>query len=150
MTTTSSQFAASLPARHKLFGLEEKFVLKRAFADLVPQEILTRPKQPYRAPDAASFFVDGVPEWVSEVTSPRALVTAGVFDPRQVAGLVDKARHRSRSFGNTDNMRMVSLLSTQLLHEQFVVGSRLDRQGPPATMRVVDITEDRRADEHHT
>ena len=37
-------------------GLDEKYLLKRAFADLVPDEIIHRPKQPYRAPDAASFF----------------------------------------------------------------------------------------------
>ncbi|RYB90715.1 asparagine synthase (glutamine-hydrolyzing) [Nocardioides glacieisoli] len=133
------ELASQLPARHKLFGLEEKFVLKRAFADLVPPEILARPKQPYRAPDAPSFFADGVPDWVAEVTSPRALAAAGVFDPRQVAGLVEKARRRSRSFGNTDNMRMVSVLSTQLLHEQLVVGSGLDRPGRLAPRRVVDI-----------
>ncbi len=73
------------------------------------------------------------------MTSPRALAAAGVFDPRQVAGLVEKARLRSRSFGNTDNMRMVSVLSTQLLHEQLVVGSGLDRPGRLAPRRVVDI-----------
>jgi asparagine synthase (glutamine-hydrolysing) len=133
-------FAASLPARHKLFGLEEKFILKRAFADLVPPEIVARPKQPYRAPDAASFFVDGVPDWVSEVTTPGAVRAAGIFDSRQVAGLVEKARHRSRSFGNTDNMRMVSILSTQLMHEQLVKGPRLDHQRAPAPMRVIDIS----------
>ena len=133
------ELASQMPARHKLFGLEEKFVLKRAFADLVPPEILARPKQPYRAPDAPSFFADGVPDWVAEVTSPRALAAAGVFDPRQVAGLVEKARLRSRSFGNTDNMRMVSVLSTQLLHEQLVVGQGLDRPGRLAPRRVVDI-----------
>jgi asparagine synthase (glutamine-hydrolysing) len=144
------EFASSLPARHKLFGLEEKFVLKRAFADVVPREILERPKQPYRAPDAASFFVDGVPEWVSEVTSPRALATAGVFDARQVAGLVEKARLRSQSFGNTDNMRLVSVLSTQLLHEQFVVGSHLHQSGRPATLRVVDITNAEGTHDHHS
>ena len=133
-------FAASLPARHKLFGLEEKFILKRAFADLVPPEILARPKQPYRAPDAASFFADGVPDWVSEVTTPSAVHAAGVFDPRQVAGLVEKARRRSRSFGNTDNMRMVSVLSTQLLYDQFVTGARLNRAHPPPSIRVIDIS----------
>ena len=35
-------FASALPARHKLFGLDEKFLLKQAFADLVPEEILYR------------------------------------------------------------------------------------------------------------
>lgn len=132
-------FASSLPARHKLFGLEEKFILKHAFADLVPLEVLTRPKQPYRAPDAASFFVDGTPEWVDEVTSEQALRQAGVFDAAQVAGLLDKARHRSDRFGNTDNMRMVAVLSTQLLSEQFVTGSR-PGAAPPSTMRRIDLT----------
>ena len=59
---------------------------------------------------------------------------------RQVAGLVEKARRRSRSFGNTDNMRMISVLSTQLLHDQFVAGSRLSRTAPPSTMRRIDLT----------
>ena len=35
-------FANALPARHKLFGLEEKYLLKRAFADLVPDDIIHR------------------------------------------------------------------------------------------------------------
>jgi asparagine synthase (glutamine-hydrolysing) len=136
--------ASALPARHKLFGLEEKFILKRAFADLVPPEILTRPKQPYRAPDAASFFADGVPEWVSEVTTPQALSAAGVFEPRQVSALVEKARRRSRSFGNTDNMRMVSVLSTQLLHDQLILGRRLGHQAAQTPVEVIDITSEER------
>jgi asparagine synthase (glutamine-hydrolysing) len=57
-----------------------------------------------------------------------------------VTGLVEKARRRSHSFGNTDNMRVVSVLSTQLLHEQFVVGSRLRRHCAPASLRVIDLT----------
>ena len=60
-------FANALPARHKLFGLEEKYLLKRAFADLVPDDIIHRPKQPYRAPDAASFFAPDRPAWFDEV-----------------------------------------------------------------------------------
>src|SRR3954467_405815 len=47
--------AASLPARYKLRALDEKHVLKRASRGLVPDEIVSRPKQPYRAPDALSF-----------------------------------------------------------------------------------------------
>src|SRR5699024_4226332 len=47
------ELAGRLPSRHKLLGLDEKHILKRAFADLLPTEVLRRPKQPYRAPDAA-------------------------------------------------------------------------------------------------
>lgn len=135
-------FANALPARHKLFGLEEKFVLKHAFRDFVPEEILRRPKQPYRAPDAASFFADGVPDWLDDVLSPSALLAAGVFEPRQVAGLMAKARARSQRFGNTDNMRVLAVLSTQLLHQQFVADNPSHRGGsPPAPLHVFDLRE---------
>lgn len=135
-------FANALPARHKLFGLDEKFILKHAFRDLIPHEILHRPKQPYRAPDAASFFVDGSPDWLEDVVSPSALHAAGVFDPRQVAGLVQKARQRSARFGNTDNMRVLSVLSTQLLHQQFIADNpALGGGTPPAPLHVFDLRE---------
>ena len=49
-------FASQLPPRHKLLVLDEKHLLKIAFEDMIPETILKRPKQPYRAPDASSFF----------------------------------------------------------------------------------------------
>jgi asparagine synthase (glutamine-hydrolysing) len=116
-------FANALPAQHKLFGLEEKYLLKRAFADLLPEEILHRPKQPYRAPDAASFFTTGRPDWFDEITSERAVRDAGVFDAALVRGLVDKcARTRGQNMSNTDNMRVLAVISTQLTHALFVAG----------------------------
>jgi asparagine synthase (glutamine-hydrolysing) len=118
------QFANRLPAHQKLFGLDEKHLLKRAFEDLVPRSILTRPKQPYRAPDAASFFSRSTPEWVRELTSREALADAGVFDPDRVSRLVAKcARTGGENLGNTDSMRVLAVLSTQLAHEQFIRGA---------------------------
>jgi asparagine synthase (glutamine-hydrolysing) len=133
------EFANLLPARHKLFGLDEKHLLKVAFSDLVPTEILRRSKQPYRAPDALSFFGEDVPEWVGDVISPTALRDAGIFSPEAVAGLWRKAmRSAGQGMGNTDNMRVLAVLSTQLVHEQFVrgAGKTIDRatttdSGPP-------------------
>ncbi len=144
------EFANALPARHKLFGLDEKFLLKYAFADLVPDEIRNRPKQPYRAPDAASFFFPGKPAgWVEDVLSPQALLAAGVFDPRQVAGLVAKACARSDRFGNTDNMRVLAVLSTQLLHQQFIAErSGRGASAPPGPMHAIDlVTSERETDD---
>lgn len=127
------QLANELPARHKLFGLEEKYLLKRAFADLVPAEILARPKQPYRAPDAAAFFFAGRrPGWIAEVTSPDALREVGLFDPGQVAALLGKCEARAgRGMGNTDNMRVLAVLSTQLTHQHFIAGDGGPGDGGP-------------------
>lgn len=115
------ELAARFPARHKILGLDEKHVLKRAFADLVPSEIVRRPKQPYRAPDAAGFFSSSPPEWLREVTSARAIAEAGLFRPAVAERVLEKSRARAgRGLGNSDSMRLMALLSLQLLHTLFV------------------------------
>jgi asparagine synthase (glutamine-hydrolysing) len=139
------EFANALPARHKLLGLEEKYLLKRAFADLVPKEIIRRPKQPYRAPGAASFFIDGTPDWVREVTSEAAVRDAGIFRPESVAGLLAKcARTGGEAMSNTDDMRTLAVVSTQLVHADFIVGggSATERDTLPELQVAVDLVTD--------
>ncbi len=141
--------ANALPARHKLFGLEEKYLLKRAFADLVPEEIIHRTKQPYRAPDAASFFADSSLAWFGEITSERAVAAAGVFEPSAVAGLLAKCRRTGgENMSNTDNMRVLAVVSTQLTHESFIAGGgngTPDRALPDPSVAVDVVTDDRSA-----
>jgi asparagine synthase (glutamine-hydrolysing) len=131
--------AESLPARYKLRALDEKHVLKRAAADLVPPEILDRPKQPYRAPDALSFARPEAADWIAEVASPAAVRDAGCFDPTAVAQLLAKcvARADSGQFSNVDNMGVVGVLSTQLVHDQFL-RRRPTAVSPAAIRTVVD------------
>lgn len=116
--------ADSLPAAYKLRVLDEKHVVKRASADIVPREILARKKQPYRAPDALSFVAKGAPDYIDEVLSEAALKEANVFEPQAVMQLLRKCRARGSEgqFSNTDNMALVGALSTQLLHRQFIAG----------------------------
>jgi asparagine synthase (glutamine-hydrolysing) len=129
--------ADSLPPSYKLRVLDEKHVLKRAAADLVPAEILRRPKQPYRAPDALSFAGREAAAWIAEVAGPRAVQDAGCFDPRAVAALLAKcaAHAATGQFSNADNMGVVGVLSTQLLHHHFI--SRRPAAAAPREIRTV-------------
>jgi asparagine synthase (glutamine-hydrolysing) len=134
--------ANSFPSRHKLLGLDEKHILKREFADLVPESILRRPKQPYRAPDASSFFKGGRPEWLSELASERTIREAGVFDPTAVASLFAKCDAvGGEVMSNTDNMRVLAVVSTQLAHRHFIAGdgSGPDAKGAPQPMKAFDM-----------
>jgi asparagine synthase (glutamine-hydrolysing) len=133
------ELANSLPASFKLRGLDEKHVLKRAAVGLVPEEVLTRPKQPYRAPDAPSFVGPDAPEWIAEVMGERALADAGVFEPRAVEQLWKKcqATGGGAQFSNADNMALVGVLSTGLLHAQLVRAPPA-RQGNPSFKTWVD------------
>jgi asparagine synthase (glutamine-hydrolysing) len=110
------ELANSLPHEMKLRVLDEKYVLKAASRDLLPPEVLARKKQPYRAPDAVCFATEGAPPWVEAVLSEASLDDAGVFEPRAVSQLYKKCRAAAGTLSNADNMALVAVLSTQLLH----------------------------------
>jgi asparagine synthase (glutamine-hydrolysing) len=114
-------YVQTLPPSYLLMGLDEKAVLKRAAEGLLPREILLRKKQPYRAPDAACFLVPGSPAYVDEILSEAALQDSGLFDVAAVRALYRKSSERLAAggladLGNSDNMGLVGVLSTQLLH----------------------------------
>jgi asparagine synthase (glutamine-hydrolysing) len=118
------EFAGRLPPRYKLRGLCEKFILKRAVSGEVPASIVGRHKQPYRAPDCACFFDRQAPlPWVADALSPSRLQATGLFDVAAVGHLLEKCR-KGRAIGFPDNMAFVGVLSTLLLHEQFVQAGR--------------------------
>jgi len=117
------EFANRLPPRYKLMGLTEKYLLKRSMRGLLPESVRTRSKQPYRAPDSASFFNNGQPtEYVAEMLSERRVAEAGYFDPKAVSKLVEKCR-AGRAIGFGDNMAFVGILSTMGIDDMFVRGN---------------------------
>ncbi len=84
--------ANSLPDAYKLRVLDEKHVLKRIAAPLVPTEIVERKKQPYRAPDALSFVSEKAAPEIDELLSESAVQNSGVLDPRAVQILWKKCK----------------------------------------------------------
>lgn len=116
------EFANALPPRYKLMGLAEKYLLRRSMRAHLPPSIGSRTKQPYRSPDAASFFVGGEPlGYVEDLLSDGKVRAAGYFNPSAVRRLFEKAR-AGRVIGFGDNMAFVGILSTMLLHHQFILG----------------------------
>jgi asparagine synthase (glutamine-hydrolysing) len=130
-------WAAKLPPHQKMRGLDEKSLLKRAARNLVPPRVLERPKQPYRAPDAASFIdpASGKSrhEYVDEVLAYDRVAKGGIFDPDAVQKLVEKARSGS-VVGVRDNMAFVAAVSTQLVAERFLEGFE---SGLPASRQAI-------------
>jgi asparagine synthase (glutamine-hydrolysing) len=105
------EFAARIPTEMKLRGLDEKHILKRAARNLVPASITGRSKQPYRAPESASFRdATYVAEAMAEPT--------GLFNPQAVQKLALKAQSGAMT-GFRDNAAFVGILSTQLWHREF-------------------------------
>jgi asparagine synthase (glutamine-hydrolysing) len=113
------ELAAGIPARLKLKGLREKYILRRSARGLLPEELTERPKQPYRAPESRCFFASGSPEQPRNALSRSAIVSAGYFEPNAVDKLVQKCRGQGL-LGFRDNAAFVGILSTQLWHRTFI------------------------------
>jgi asparagine synthase (glutamine-hydrolysing) len=112
------EFGAKLPPRLKMKVLDQKHLLKRASVGLIPESIRRRHKQPYRAPDGASFF--GVRrDYVEELLSPEQLKRDGIFDAKAVCKLVQKFQNGGQTSVG-DNMAAVGILSTGILLNCFV------------------------------
>lgn len=115
------EFAFLVPARWRLNGLTEKYILKQAARGSVPDEIIDRPKQPYRAPISRCFFGADAPDYVMDMLSEGAIADAGIFDGKKVGRLVAKChKNQGQLLSERENMAVVGILSTQLLHDQFI------------------------------
>ena len=109
------EFVTGIPASLKLAGLETKHLLKRAVKDLVPAEILNRPKQGFGVP---------IQEWINQQLRSRIRDTLsdartrqrGYVDSRYLDVLLDEHERGRRDH----SMGLWALLMLELWHRQFV------------------------------
>ncbi len=108
-------FVTRIPAALKLVGDETKHILKRAVSDLVPREILNRPKQGFGVP---------VQEWINQQLRQRMRETLsdsrtrqrGYVNSQYLDVLLDEHERGRRDHSS----RLWSLLMLELWHRQFV------------------------------
>ncbi len=113
------EFASKLPDRYKLNCLNEKFILKRMGAGKIPESILQRSKQAYRAPIASSFFNENAPAYINEILSKESIIEFGIFDPVKVQSLIKKINIQA-NISEMDQMAVAAILSTQILYKLFI------------------------------
>ncbi len=114
-----SDFCSKLPAKFRMRGLRDKYLLRKLGKEILPKDIWDRPKKPYRAPIHRSFFSSERETYVDHVLSEDSLEKCGLFNPKAVSMLTGKIK-RGLPLGEIDDMALTGLISTQLLHEQYV------------------------------
>lgn len=113
------EFCMALKSDYKLNGLNEKYFLKKLMKGKIPIAILDRPKQAYRAPIRNTIISDKKPGFVDEMFSDKNLNNYGIFDTKNVNQLIRKME-LNKQISEIDNMALIGILSTQILHELFV------------------------------
>jgi len=109
------EMAASLPPSLKIQGLEKKYLLKRAMADLLPVEILNRPKQGFIVPIDHWFRHDLAEMAYDTLLDPRSL-GRGYFRPEVVRRLLDEHVRGVQNF----HRQLWNLLMLELWHRCFI------------------------------
>ncbi len=106
-----------MPPQAKLNHGVEKWVLKQAYADLVPASIIARPKSGMRVP-VHWWFQNDLRRVAADVLSPRRVRAAGVFDPQRVKEL---RRYRT----GRDGLRLWMLVTFELWRRFAIEGESL-------------------------
>jgi asparagine synthase (glutamine-hydrolysing) len=83
-----SEFALSLPTRHKVRGLATKRLMRRAVAPLLPKSIVHGRKKGFSAPIAA-WLRGEMEEFARDALSAETISRHGYFEPGAVSRLID-------------------------------------------------------------
>ena len=111
------EFAMRIPDRLKIRGGEQKYVLKKAVEDLLPPEIIHRPKMGFPTPLRQWLREDL--SWTAGLLEPDG-VLASYFDLGEVRRLIET--HCAGTHDLTD--RLWRLTNLQLWGDQFLSGKK--------------------------
>jgi asparagine synthase (glutamine-hydrolysing) len=128
------EFSTRMPERMKLRGWTTKYVLRQAMKDLLPQEILRRPKMGFPVP-IASWFRGAFSGMLDEYVLSDRVAARGLFEPEVLRRTV--AEHRG---GVNHQYRLWSLVNFEIWMRQFMDGEMIAATEPapivkPATAR---------------
>jgi asparagine synthase (glutamine-hydrolysing) len=130
------EFMGKVPSYLKIRGLNEKFILKKLYKDILPPSILNRPKHPYRAPIKNSLLNKNL-EYVDYYLSDDNIRKYNLFNPLMVQKLVDKLAKAGEA-SEFDNMALVGILTTQIFYDSFIDNYNSHRINPSKFNVVVD------------
>ena len=109
------EFMFSLPPRQLIRCWQQKYLLKKSAAGLLPSQIINRPKAPFGAP-LRSWVRRDLKEMVDDVLSPSALKNRGLFNPGAIHKLIQTDRE-----GKEDNALLIwSILTREMWFRTFI------------------------------
>jgi len=108
------EFAASLPPSYKLKGFTPKYILKKAMAQKIPKEILSRKKAGFPVP-YEGWLRNDMKKVVWDVLTDRRTIERGYFRKESVEEML-----RANSHGANYSKEIFSLLNLELWQRTFL------------------------------
>jgi asparagine synthase (glutamine-hydrolysing) len=123
------EFAARLPADRKLSGLSTKRILREAVQDVLPRQILERPKMGFPVP-FGPWLQNSWGPVVRDVLLDRRTRQRGILEPAAVERLLTSAATTSNS---QDADAVWGLLNLELWYRTFIDGGGVQTLSTPAS-----------------
>jgi asparagine synthase (glutamine-hydrolysing) len=116
------EFCMGLKSQDKMRGLNEKYILKKLMNGHLPESVVKRTKQAYRAPVASGLLSKQAPAYLREMISPEQIQKVGIFNSQSVEKMIGKMA-AGNGVTENENMALAGILSTQILWDLFVDGN---------------------------
>lgn len=112
------EFCAQIPPALKMRGLREKYILRRAMRNDLPEEIVRRKKRGLAAPYGQ--WIRDLPEFAKELLSEKELREKGYFNSKFVLDMLEQ--HRSGKVNYAP--QLMGVLGIHIWDRLFVQGCR--------------------------
>jgi asparagine synthase (glutamine-hydrolysing) len=109
------EFAATVPGSLKLKGLTTKYILKKAVADLLPPQILTRGKEGFSIP-IKNWIMQELRPLLLDTLSESRLKKRGYFRPEYVRQLVQEHLDGKENHSH----RLWALMVFEIWHQMYI------------------------------
>jgi asparagine synthase (glutamine-hydrolysing) len=108
------KFVMGLPSSFKLRGFTQKYLLKKAVADLLPKEVIQRKKKGFGVP-VAKWVKGPLKELFQDLLASGRIRREGILNPEYVASLL-----KDHLQGKKDNRKQLwTLLVWELWHDRY-------------------------------
>jgi asparagine synthase (glutamine-hydrolysing) len=109
--------SASLPLSWKVRGREGKRVLRRALSDIVPEEILGRPRQGFTVP-MGEWLRGDLSAFARRLLSPERVERWSIVEPGAIRGMLDAHEAGRRDWG----LPIWAWMSFSIWYDRFAAG----------------------------
>jgi asparagine synthase (glutamine-hydrolysing) len=113
------EFSASMPANYKVRGLTTKYIMKKAFDDMLPPEIINRRKMGFGIP-VGKWFRNDWRDFFRETVLSDKSVRRGYFKKAALERIYEEHVTGKRDHG----YRMWALLMLEMWHKSYIDSDR--------------------------
>jgi asparagine synthase (glutamine-hydrolysing) len=128
--------AAALPTKLKVRGLTGKVLLKRAFADLIPEEIVARKKRGFSLP-LNKWFSNELYAFARDTLLSQAARERGLFDPHGIESLLARQRRGEDHGDRLWNLVVLELWYREVFDRRTATTSDASWDAVARTPRIV-------------